>query len=104
MAAGKQTPRSERVTMSSGAQVRGSGMDLLVEAGAVLATSLDLPTTMSQGARLTPPALADLCGVDGCDRDGSIPKTAVAAHHPRPARAPAGPRGRLPPGPRGRAP
>src|SRR5256714_4352239 len=104
MAAGKQTPRSERVTMSSGAGVRGSGMDLLVEAGAVLATSLDLPTTMSQVARLTVPALADLCVIDVCDEDGSIRKAAVAAHDERLARALEDLRERLPLDPEGEHP
>jgi len=37
---------------------RESGVQLLVEAGAVLATSLDLTTTMGQVAELTVPALA----------------------------------------------
>jgi hypothetical protein len=54
-------------------------MDLLVEAGAVLATSLDLPTTMSQVARLTLPGLADLCVIDLQAQDGSITEVAVAA-------------------------
>jgi hypothetical protein len=36
--------------MSVGPDVSSSAMDLLVEAGAVLATSLDLPTTMSSCA------------------------------------------------------
>src|SRR2546423_3988876 len=104
MAAGKQTPRSERVTMSSGAGVRGSGMDLLVEAGAVLATSLDLPTTMSQVARLTVPALADLCVIDQSDEDGSIRKAAVAARDQRLARALEDLRERFPLAPEGEHP
>src|SRR5437763_10475052 len=44
-AADYATPRSQRGAMSSGgAEVRGPGIDLLVKAGAVLATSLDLTT------------------------------------------------------------
>jgi hypothetical protein len=39
-------------------------MALPVEAGAVLATSLDLTTTMGQVARLTVPQLADLYVID----------------------------------------
>jgi PAS domain S-box-containing protein len=54
-------------------------VELLVEAGAVLASSLDLSTTMSQVARLTVPRLADLCVIDLRDEDGSIREVAVAA-------------------------
>jgi PAS domain S-box-containing protein len=54
-------------------------MALLVEAGAVLATSLDLTTTMGQVARLTVPQLADLCVIDLRNEDGSIRDVAVAA-------------------------
>ena len=54
-------------------------VDLLVEAGAVLAISLDPPTTMGQIARLTIPRLADLCVIDLCAPDGSIKEVAVAA-------------------------
>jgi PAS domain S-box-containing protein len=54
-------------------------MALLVEAGAVLATSLDLTTTMGQVARLTVPQLADLCVIDLRNEDGSISDVAVAA-------------------------
>jgi PAS domain S-box-containing protein len=65
--------------MSAGLGVSGAGMDLLVEAGAVLATSLDLPTTMSQVASLTVPRMADLCVIDLQASDGSIKEVAVAA-------------------------
>jgi PAS domain S-box-containing protein len=54
-------------------------MALLVEAGAVLASSLDLATTMGQVARLTVPRLADLCVIDLRDEDDSIREVAVAA-------------------------
>jgi PAS domain S-box-containing protein len=54
-------------------------MSLLIEAGAVLASSLDLPTTMVQVARLTVPRLADLCVIDLRAEDGSIKDVAVAA-------------------------
>jgi PAS domain S-box-containing protein len=56
---------------------------LLIEAGAVLASSLDQATTMSQIARLTVPRLADLCVIDMRDEDGSIREVAVAAADPR---------------------
>ncbi len=52
---------------------------LLIEAGAVLASSLELSTTMGQVARLTVPRLADLCVIDLLDEDGSIRDVAVAS-------------------------
>jgi PAS domain S-box-containing protein len=67
--------------------VRGDGMDLLVEAGAVLATSLDLRTTMGQVADLTVPRLADLCAIDLLADDGSVRELAVAAADEDVARA-----------------
>ncbi len=57
-------------------------MELLIEAGAVLATSLDLPTTMEQVAHLTVPRLADLCVIDLRQEDGEIREVAVAAGDP----------------------
>lgn len=54
---------------------------LLIEAGAVLATSLDPATTMRQVAQLTVPEIADLCVIDLCDEDGEIKEAAVASHH-----------------------
>jgi PAS domain S-box-containing protein len=63
------------------------GMELLVEAGAVLATSLDLRTTMGQVAELTVPRLADLCAIDLLVDDGSVRELAVAAADANIARA-----------------
>ena len=57
-------------------------IELLVEAGAVLASSLELATTMSQVAQLTVPRLADLCVIDLRNEDGSIAEVAVAAADP----------------------
>lgn len=57
-------------------------MALLLEAGAVLASSLDPSTTMGQVAELTVPQLADLCVIDLLDEDGSIRDVAVAASQP----------------------
>jgi PAS domain S-box-containing protein len=57
-------------------------VSLLIEAGAVLASSLDQATTMSQIAGLTVPRLADLCVIDLRDEDGSIRDVAVAAAQP----------------------
>jgi GAF domain-containing protein len=52
---------------------------LLIEAGAVLTSSLELTTTMGQVARLTVPRLADLCVIDLSDEDGTIRDVAVAS-------------------------
>jgi PAS domain S-box-containing protein len=57
-------------------------VSLLIEAGAVLATSLDQATTMGQIAQLTVPRLADLCVIDLSDEDGAIQDVAVAATDP----------------------
>ncbi|MCW3056889.1 MAG: hypothetical protein JWO21_858, partial [Solirubrobacterales bacterium] len=61
-------------------------MELLLEAGAVLASSLDVSTTIDQVARLIVPGLADLCVIDLRDDDGSIRKAAAAAADERIAR------------------
>lgn len=64
----------------TGAQPNGDlTMALLLEAGPVLASSLDPGTTMSRVAALTVPRLADLCVIDLLDEDGSIRDVAVAA-------------------------
>ncbi len=57
-------------------------MELLVEAGSVLSTSLEPATTMQQVARLTVPRLADLCAIDLLDEDGAIQEVAVASADP----------------------
>ncbi len=53
--------------------------DLLIEAGAILASSLDPTTTMRQVARLMVPRLADLCVIDLRDEGGTIMDVAVVA-------------------------
>ena len=58
---------------------RIDAVELLVEAGAVLAGSLDPRTTMREVARLTVPRLADLCVIDLLDEDGRINDVAVVA-------------------------
>ena len=73
--------------MSDGAQPRDLAMELLVEAGVVLASSLELPTTMDQVARLTVPRLADLCVIDLRDDDGVDREVAVVAAEETLARA-----------------
>ncbi|MGA2455034.1 MAG: SpoIIE family protein phosphatase [Solirubrobacteraceae bacterium] len=57
-------------------------VELLVEAGAVLARSLDPTTTMNQVAQLIVPRLADLCVIDLRQEDGSITEVAVASADP----------------------
>ena len=59
---------------------------VLIEAGAALAESLDLATTLGRVAQLTVPRLADLCVIDLRDADGSIRQVAVAASDERFAR------------------
>ena len=59
---------------------------VLIEAGAALAESLDLATTLGRVAQLTVPRLADLCVIDLRDADGSIRQVAVAASDERVAR------------------
>lgn len=74
--------------MSADLGMRSStGTDLLLEAGAVLASSLDLATTMSQVARLTVPRLGDLCVIDLQAQDGSIGQVAAAASDAQLARS-----------------
>jgi PAS domain S-box-containing protein len=58
-------------------------VELLLEAGAVLASSLDLQTTITQIVQLIVPRLADLCVIDLLDEDGSIRKVAAAARDER---------------------
>ena len=54
-------------------------VELLVEAGAALAGSLDPRTTMREVAKLTVPRLADLCVIDLLDEQGAINDVAVVA-------------------------
>jgi serine phosphatase RsbU (regulator of sigma subunit) len=65
----------------SGVDAHAAGelaMSLLIEAGVVMASSLDVATTMGRVAQLTVPRLADLCVIDLRDEDGSIRDVAVA--------------------------
>ncbi len=57
----------------------GASAELLIEAGAVLAESLDLQGTLSRVAHLTIPRLSDMCVIDLLEADGSIRQMAVAA-------------------------
>jgi PAS domain S-box-containing protein len=71
---------------ASHSTVSDVAVEMLLEAGGVLATSLDRDTTMGQVAQLTVPRLADLCVIDLLDEDGSIRDVAVAASDPEIAR------------------
>jgi PAS domain S-box-containing protein len=79
--------RLERGRISVNSEpISNAAAELLVEAGVVLATSLDLTATMDRVARLTVPRLADVCVIDLLDEDGSIRDVAVAAADERLAR------------------
>ncbi|MBX6341826.1 MAG: GAF domain-containing protein, partial [Thermomicrobiaceae bacterium] len=54
------------------------GLRFLAEAGEILASSLDYATTLKSVARLAVPRLADWCGVDIVEEDGSVSRLAVA--------------------------
>jgi signal transduction histidine kinase len=56
----------------------------LAEAGTALASSLDLPATLTAVARLAVPQFADLCLIDLLGEDGSVQR--VAAVHADPAK------------------
>jgi PAS domain S-box-containing protein len=59
------------------------GVDLLIRAGVVLATSLqDQESTMREVAGLTVPGLGDMCVIDLLDEDGTIKDVAVACVDP----------------------
>jgi hypothetical protein len=59
-----------------------AAIDMLVEAGAVLASSLDPSVTMRQVAELTVPRLADLCVIDLRNDTDAIEDVAVVARDP----------------------
>jgi PAS domain S-box-containing protein len=59
------------------------GVDLLIRAGVVLATSLqDQEATMREVAGLTVPGLGDMCVIDLLDEDGTIKDVAVVCVDP----------------------
>lgn len=76
--------RGERAAQTLPSRPDHAGTDafvsVLIEAGAVLATSLDPQTTMRQVAELTVPQIADLCVIDLCDEEGHIREVAVACN------------------------
>ncbi len=64
---------------TAGQSGRGDAAELLVEAGAALAGSLDPKTTMREVAKLTVPRLADLCVIDLLGEQGALNDIAVFA-------------------------
>jgi PAS domain S-box-containing protein len=83
-AAGHPIPSADGNLTSEHAQLPGDvAVELLLDAGAVLATSLDVSTTIGQVARLTVPRVANLCVIDLRDEDGTIREVAVAADDER---------------------
>src|SRR5690554_3975186 len=68
----------------SGGQGSTAGLRLLVEAGQVLASSLDYEATLRNIAELAVPDFVDWCAVDLLDEGGDLRRVAVA--HPDPAR------------------
>jgi PAS domain S-box-containing protein len=68
--------------MSDPEHADGYGGALLIEAGAVLANSLDVASTMRQVASLIVPGFSDLCVIDLLDDGGSIEGVAVTAAQP----------------------
>ena len=78
---------SEGRSESTPVQLTAAAAALLVDAGSVMARSLDLGTTMREVARLTVPRIASLCVIDLRDDDGSILDVAVAAVDERVARS-----------------
>lgn len=95
----------KRESISVNAQPRSEvARDLLIEAGAILASSLDPATTMGQVARLIVPRLADLCVIDLRDDDGAIRDVAVVATGEGLARDLEGLRARYPLDPAGEHP
>src|SRR5205814_10359559 len=57
-------------------------LSFLAQATSVLATSLDYDETLTRLANLAVPFLADWCGVDVLEDDGSIRRVAVAYADP----------------------
>jgi serine phosphatase RsbU (regulator of sigma subunit) len=72
-------PREGEPISVSANPVGEVAVSLLIEAGAVMASSLDVTTTMGHVAELTVPRLADLCVIDLRDEDGTIRDVAVAS-------------------------
>ncbi|TMA58232.1 MAG: PAS domain S-box protein [Deltaproteobacteria bacterium] len=83
------TERSELLAREQAARAAAEAAErraaFLAEGERLLASSLDLDTTLSTLARLAVPELADWCSVDVLETDGSVRRIAVA--HADPSRA-----------------
>ncbi len=88
----------------AGQSGRVDAAELLVEAGAALAGSLDPQTTMREVAKLTVPRLADLCVIDLLGEEGAINDIAVVAADAKIARGLEALRARSPLDPNGEHP
>jgi PAS domain S-box-containing protein len=73
------SPASHQSSSASPQRADATATALLLEAGAVLASSLDPAVTMRQVAELTVPRLGDLCVIDLRDEHGAIRDVAVVA-------------------------
>lgn len=78
MGAGMPTPSSPRLS----ARVERERLSFLAEASDVLASSLDLETTLESVARLAVPRLADGCLIDLLDDAGRLTRAAVVHAEP----------------------
>ena len=65
------------------AQVAGKRATFLAEAGAALASSLDLSETLRRVAALAVPAIADWCTVAAVDEEGTLRRVAVVHGDPQ---------------------
>jgi signal transduction histidine kinase len=80
--AGQVSVAIENARLLAEARQERVRLAFLAEAGAALASSLDLPATLNALARLAVPQLADLCVIDLQRDDGSVQR--VAAVHANP--------------------
>jgi PAS domain S-box-containing protein len=80
----RQTER-ERGRLLARLEAERAALHFLAEAGEVLGSSLDYPTTLARVANLVVPRLADWCAVYMLEDDGSVRQ--LAAAHTDPAKA-----------------
>ncbi len=76
---------TERKLAEEGRRRLQEQLELLAEASAQLASSLDSETTLAKVAELAVPRLADWCAIDLFEEDGSIRRVGIA--HANPAKA-----------------
>jgi signal transduction histidine kinase/ActR/RegA family two-component response regulator len=102
--AGQVSVAVEHARLLAVTQRERSRLAFLAEAGAVLATSLDLPATLAAVARLAVTQLADLCLIDLEDDDGTVRRVAAAHADPTKQELVDLLRLRFPPDPQGQHP